>query len=367
MRRSPIHHLLADLGARFVKRGTYETVGSFSDEESEYNSVRNTIGLSDFSHMQVFSGNPDDVIFGLDEALTGNVANIRYGRVLHTLLLNEEGRIRSDVYVACSDEELLVLTESCCAEQEISGLLCGAAPALQEITEGSALFSLDGPHAWEVVKKLFGRDVLGMLYLSIEEHVLDGATVHLIRAGKTSEFGYLLVVPSSDAETIWRALQLAGEEYGLGLCGLDVQDLLRLDGRFHNVQREGSRVGDPLALGLQWMFDFDKEKFIGRDAVLRRRERGLERKILGICATTGRAGVNPGDRISLDQADVGEIVTAEHSYTLERRIGLALVDKEVSFPGVDFKVVGEEGETTVRSISMPPFVPRSLLVKLDEV
>jgi len=366
MRRSPVYDLLADEGARFTELDGFEIAAGFSTMKDEYTTVRESVGLSDCSHILRFSGNVDDAVYGLDETLTGNVANIRYGRVLHTLLLDEAGYEMADVYVACDDEDLLVLCETCAPRDEIERLILGSGTPLSNVSDETAVFSLDGPRAWEVVSDLFSREVLGMPYLSVEDYEIEGTSVRLIRAGKTSEFGYLMVVPSSDAVQVWNTLSDRGAAYSLGLCGRDAMDLLMLDGRFHNANREGRVVRDPLAMGLQWMFDFDKAGFVGRKAVMERRKVGVDRKVIGMLFDED-AGIRPKDAVLCRGEPVGEVVNCGFSYTLNRGIALAIIEWGTAYSGVDFLVRSRDGEVSATSASMPPFVPKSLLVKFDEV
>lgn len=365
-RRTPLHPRLAQAGAVFVDRDDFEVCGALADRESEYRTVREHAGLADFSHLLKFRGRVDDALYPLDETLTGNVANLRFGRVLHTLLTDAQGRILADCLVACDDEDLFVLAEPCAPSAAVHERLCGPDSGLTNVTDDLVVLSLDGPTAWGAPRDLFGRDVLGMPYLSIEPHELDG-TVHLIRAGKTAEFGYLVMADAARATGLWDRLLDAGARHGTGPVGLDVHDDLRLDGRFFNVHREGRVVGDPLELGLQWMIDFAKDTFVGRDAILGRRLAGVTHKLLGVALAAGQDGMAQDDDVLLDGESVGRIVTTGWSYTMGRRIGLARVVCQAAFSGLDLTVRHQGGERDAVSLSMPPFVPKSLTVRLDEV
>jgi len=366
MSRSPLHDRLTRAGAAFAERDGFEACTGFGNRESEYRAVRERVGLADFSHVLKYRGRVDDALYPLDETLTGNVANLRFGRVLHTLLTGTDGRILADVYVACDDEDLFVLAETCAAPDVVDALLCRPGSGLTNVSGELAVLSIDGPAAWSAPRELFGRDVLGMPYLSIEPHDLDGP-VHLIRAGKTAEFGYLVLVESGRAGGVWDRLMDAGSRHGIAPVGLDVHDDLRLDGRFFNVHREGRVVGDPLELGLQWMIDFAKDTFVGRDAILAHRDAGVDHKVLGIALAAGRDGMTSGDDVRLDGEPVGRVVTTGWSYTMDRRIGLARVAHDVAFAGLDLAVHHDGADLEAVSLSMPPFVPKSLTVRLDEV
>lgn len=366
-RRSPLNDRLASAGAVFSDRDGCEACAAFGPREPEYRAVREHVGIADFSHLLKYRGHVDDALYPLDETLTGNVANLRFGRVLHTLLADDDGRILADVFVACDDEDLLVLAEPCAPAETIDALLCRPGSGLSNATGDLAVLSLDGPAAWGAPRDLFGRDVLGMPYLSIEPHDLDGP-LHLLRAGKTAEFGYLVVVDAGRAGATWDRLMEAGERHRMAPVGLDVHDDLRLDGRFFNVHREGRIVGDPLELGLQWMIDFGKDAFVGRHAILARREAGIDFKSLGVALPPGRKeDIGLGDEVLLDGEPVGRVVTAGWSFTMGRRVCLARVTRSAAYAGLDMVVRHAGRDLEAVSLSMPPFVPKSLAVRLDEI
>ncbi len=352
-------------GAVLADRDGATYIARYGDVESEVRAVREAVGLMDASHVMVFKGTVDDALYPLDEVFAGNVANLRYGRVLHTLLADDAGQVIADAYIACNDDEILVLCEACVPRAEVARLLAGCPVA--DVSDDVAVFCLDGPKAWGPLRDLAGRDILGMPYLSVENHVLDGAPVQILRAGKTAEFGYWIVAAAADAAKVHGRLMAAGARYGIAPYGLDALDLLKLDGRFVNVNREGRVVRDPLPLGLQWMMDFQKERWSGRDAVLARRAAGVAHKVVGFALAAGQRGVRVGDVVRLDGEAVGEVVACGWSLGLGREMGLALLDRPVAWAGLDFVVDAASGPLAARSISLPPFVPASLTVKLDEV
>jgi aminomethyltransferase len=360
---------LAAAGALFRERHGAEVAARVAGRDAEHAAVRDAAGLTDFSFLHKFRVPSERGLDFLDALLAGNVPKIRYGRVLHTFLADGDGLLLGDCYVANNDEEFVFLCEGIAPDAELPGILqaAGAAEAgVEDLTENHALLSVDGFKAWEVVREIFGADVLGLPYLSIEVYPFQGAPVRLIRAGKTSEFGYLLLAPGSVAPALFDTLQAAVVGRKGCLCGVDAHDDLRLEGRFPNIQAEGLRVRDPLVLGLQWMIDFDKEKFRGRDAIHQRRAGGLRRKIVGVAAEPGGDALVTGARIFHASRPVGEVVADCHSYVLNRRLALAVFPVELAYSGLSFRLGAHSGPV-VKTISMPPIMPKSLTVKLDEM
>lgn len=366
MRTSPIRELLAERGAQFVERAGVEVVSRFTDPVEEYKAVREAVAITDFSFCTRHRV-PEEGLDALELYAAGSVANIRFGRVLHTAALDDDGLLESDLYVANDDENLLLFGESLVPDGDTAAALeqvGGAAAGVADISSETALFGVDGFKAWAAVKELFGPDVLGLPYLSIENYEVDGVEIKLVRGGKTSEFGYLLLVPAAEAAAIWQRVEDAGKPHGLMPIGVEAHSMLRLDGRFFNIHEEGAKVRDPLPLGLQWMVDLEGDDFRGRGPLLERRAAGYDKKIIGVLPGDAAGGLAAGDAIQHQGEQVAEVVTACDSPTLGRRVGLALFDLPYAYSGLEFE--GDDGRS-IRTISLPPFTPKSLTVKLDEM
>lgn len=368
MRTLPLREKYVSAGASMAERYGVEVVARVKEPETEYNHIRNAAGVTDFSFMQVFRIPEEKAIDYLDGLLAGNVAKTRFGRVLHTFLADKQGHLVSDCYVANNDEEFLLLCESIASDDDVRKILSetGSQEAeCTELTDTVAVIGIDGFRGWEVAKSLFGVDILGLPYLSIETYSFQEQQVRLIRAGKTSEFGYLLLAPRSIAGELFDTVVAAAEKLDGGLCGVDIHNDLRLEGRFFNIFAEGARVQDPLPLGLQWMIDFDKGEFHGSDALLSRREQDLSRKITGIRGGQG-VDVSDGDTLYSEGKEIGKVITSCYSHVLERHLGLALLPFEIAYSGLTFSL-DDAGSRVVETISMPPIMPKSLGVKLDEM
>ena len=368
MRTSPLHDFFAQSGARFAERYGVEIVDAVSGPDQEYALVRDAVALSDASYMQVFRIPEAAAIDALDPQLAGNVARIRFGRMLHTFLADAEGHIAADCYVANNDEEFLLICESLVDDAAIRKQFMeagGPESGMEDLTETHAVLSLDGYKAWAVAREVFGSDILGLPYLSVETCTFEGETVRLFRAGKTSEFGYLVLICREKAEALAAALAAAVARQGGGLCGCSIQNDLRLEGRFFNVYAEGAVVRDPLALGIQWMIDFEKPDFCGGEAIRQQRDAGVRHKIMGVIAQPGQDLPAEAPLFEGDE-EVGHMVASCMSHVLGCRMGLALVHIDRAYVGVTLSL-GTSGGPSITTISMPPIMPKSLSVKLDEV
>jgi len=369
MRTLPLHDRLAHKGAVFQERYGVQVPLTFSGLEAEHRLIRDKVGITDFSYMQKFRISADAGVDFLDNLFAGNVAKTRFCRVLHTFLADPQGNIIADCYVANNDEDFIVLCESIVDDQALREFFNknqAAQAGLEDLTDTHVLISIDGYKAWALVRDIFGTDVLGLPYLSIEAYPFEGKNISLFRAGKTSEFGYLIMAPKEMGFHLMEVLVDTAQKYEGRLCGVKVHDALRLEGRFFNIFAEGARVKDSLTLGLQWMIDFDKEAFIGRDPILRKREKGLQNKIIGIKADVSASEFIPGAELFSGGKKVAVVEACCFSHILDSRLGLAVFPVGIAYAGLKFNL-GKSDGPTIESISMPPIVPKSLSVKLDEL
>ena len=367
MRNSPFHNFFAEAGFSFQERHGINIARTMGDTALEYKMVRESVALSDASHMQVFRLPEANALDALDPLLAGNPARARFGRILHTFLADESGDVLADCYLANNDDEFLLVVESIREDAEIRDFFLSNARAagIEDLTESHALISVDGYKAWAVIKDLFGSDTLGLPYLSVENCDFNGEPVRLLRTGKTSEFGYLTLINREKSEGLLKTLLESIKAQGGGLCGSAIHDDLRLEGRFFNIYVEGAVVRDPLQLGLQWMIDFEKPSFCGAAQIRQRREAGLKSKIIGLQALPNQA--IPKNASLFDEGmQKGLVVASCFSYELGCKIGLALLQCDVAYAGLTLQLGAPDGPE-LRTISMPPIMPKSLTVKLDEI
>jgi aminomethyltransferase len=366
MRTSTIQSLLKERGATFREMMGREIACGFSSFEEEYKAVREAVGLTDFSFATKFRVS-ESALDIFERYAAGSVANIRFGRILHTMAVDDDGMLENELYIANDDDKLILIGEAIVPDDAVKSSLLQSADdssALEDLSESHALFGVDGFNAWGVVRDLLGSDILGLPYMSIETYKVDGIEVKLFRAGKTSEFGYLLMTDASCAANLWRKIESVGEKWGLKPVGFDTHMALRLDGRFFNIHREGVSVRDPLPLGLQWMMDLEGEDYRGKDALMKRRETGVTRKIIGVMTEGKDRPLKVGDEIFYQKTPIAKTAAAVYSPVLSTYVGLALFDMEYAYAGLAFE--GADGRA-ITTISMPPFTAKSLTVRLDEL
>jgi aminomethyltransferase len=298
-----------------------------------------------------------DAYDALDSLLPAELF-LRDGQVLATLLLDDAAHPFADVYIGRDDRSFIILAEGLDA-----GALTAAlrdAPgrfdcAVENLLEDRLLLSVDGPYAWEVVGELIGPEVLGLPYLSM---FTQGKTL-CIRAGKTGEYGYHLLVPRP-TDAIRERLARLTPAFDLVETGLDALDRCALENWFFNIRREGrAEWATPLELQLQWRVSARKS-FRGSAELARRRTEGPQRRLTMLASEHALA---LGDRIRLDDREVGSVVNAGASPLRGDWLALAFLDIAVALPGIEtFHVLRDDASFGLRSVSPPALHNRSLFV-----
>jgi glycine cleavage system T protein (aminomethyltransferase) len=183
-----------------------------------------------------------------------------------------------------------------------------------------------------------------------------GARCLVARTGYTGEDGFELYCNAEDAERLWNALLEAGAREGLVPVGLGARDTLRLEKAYPLYGHELDDATTPLEAGLEWVTKFSKSSFIGRDALLRQKQEGIKRKLVGLELL--EPGIARSEYPLLkDGKIIGRVTSGTKSPTLGKSIALGYVAVEESKIDtvVDVEIRGRRTKTKVVSL---PFYRR---------
>src|SRR5438128_7065937 len=307
----------------------------YTSIREEHRAVREAVGLFDLSHMGELRLKDDAAAQRL---LTRDLTALRTGRVQYALLCNDGGGIVDDVLVyAVADGGYLLVVNAGNQDSDFDWIRSHSPDgAVFSVGREWALVGVQGPRAVGLVQRLTTSALSGVKYYAfIEGRVADVACV-ISRTGYTGEDGFELFCAPSDAQLLWRALLEAGTSDGIRPAGLGARDTLRLEAgmRLHGNDIDAST--NPLEAGLDWTLSLDKD-FVGRDAIVQARQRGLSRVLVGFkmldrsIPRHGYAVVDNGQR-------VGTVTSGNVSFTLGYNIGMAYVPPTMAEPGSRFGV-----------------------------
>ena len=117
----------------------------------------------------------------------------------------------------------------------------------------------------------------------------------------------------------------------------------------------GSDMDDgttPLEAGLGWVVKLDKGDFIGRDALVRQREQGIARKLVGfVLVEPGIA--RHGHPVLQGGQKVGLVTSGTRSPSLGTSIGLAYLPTALAAEGSTFAVDIRGRHAAARAVKTP--------------
>jgi aminomethyltransferase len=303
----------------------------------EHRAVRTAAGLFDVSHMgEVRVAGPGALAF-LQRLTPNDVSKLGPGRAHYSGLLTERGTYLDDILVyRFGDDDFLVVVNASNRERDfawIAGHAAGAAAVeVADVSDDWALLALQGPRAAAVLAPLTDVDLGALRYYGFARGHAAGAPAIVSRTGYTGEDGFELFVAPAAARRVWDALLAAGASHGLAPAGLGARDTLRLEAAMALYGHELDEETTPLEAGLGWVVKLDKGDFIGRDALVRQREEGIPRRLVGF-EVRERGIARDGHRVVAGGEVVGRVTSGTWSPTFAKALGMAYVPPDLAAPG----------------------------------
>jgi glycine cleavage system aminomethyltransferase T len=344
----------------------------YSSKENEYEHLRRGIGLSDWEHVSRVQVKGPDALDVVNRLVLSDAARIPVGRVAATFILNPDGSVFADTYVWNHWESYFLLAEGPGPGELLRFVNTHGAPSerttVTDIADQVAIFGIDGPFAWELLKELIGVKILGLRYLEVmPQQSIAGVHVDILRAGKTGEFGYLVVCPTASANSVWTALLEKGKDFDATQCGRQALDLCKLENRFINMQHEGAKAANALELNCRIMVQRDKEEYTAAEAIQKALAGDVKRRLIGLVFDDpGNVPIEAGAIVQYQDDEIGEVVAADFSYVLGRDIALAFIHNDYAFVGCPYSVKTRAGLRAAQTVSAPFIFNKSLTLRPQE-
>jgi aminomethyltransferase len=192
-----------------------------------------------------------------------------------------------------------------------------------------------------------------MEYYSFKIGKLAGIEQVIVSAtGYTGAGGFEVYVPNAHAETVWKAIFAAGEEFGIRPVGLAARDTLRLEMGYCLYGNDIDDTTSPLEAGLGWITKFTKD-FINAEALKKQKEAGLSRALVGFIMT--ERGIPRGhyEIWDADQQVIGHVTSGSQSPTLGLGIGLGYVPTALAKPGTELYVNIRQKPVKAQVVKLP--------------
>lgn len=367
LRVSPFHARQRELGAYFLEGGGwerpywYESNAALLDElpdawrpvardpwssrfyspiaAAEAWKTRTAVAMFDMTPLRRFEIAGPGAVDLLQRLTTGDVSK-KPGAVTYTLLLDDQGGIRSDVTVARLDEEtfqvgangpvdLVYLTREARRQRQNT-------PArwvtVRDITGGTCCVGLWGPLARDLVSSISNDDFTneGLRYFRAKKAVIGGVPVTAMRLSYVGELGWELYTSADNGQRLWDQLWQAGQPYGVAAAGRSAFNALRLEKGYRSWGTDMTTEYDPYEAGVGFAVRTAKESFVGKAALEGRSEDTASRRLRCLTMDDGRSVVLGKEPVLRDGERLGYVTSAAYGYTIGKPIAYAYLPSSIN-------------------------------------
>ena len=349
IRRTPFHQHLLDQGAVMGELAGWERANWFANEgqtpEYEYSwkrqnffgnvaaelgAVRTNVGMYDMSSFGKIRVEGRDAV-GFMNYVGGGHYDVPVGKIVYTQFLNNKAGIEADVTVTrLSETVFLVVTPAATrlADQVWMQRNIGDHNVvITDVTAGEGVIAVMGPNARKLLQAVspndFSNDVNPFGTAQEIELGMGMARVH--RVTYVGELGWEVYVSSDMAAYAFEVLHAAGQDMGVKLCGMHMMDAGRIEKGFRHFGHDITSEDHVLEAGLGFAVKTDKPAFIGRDAVLRKKDEGLNSRLVQFKLTDPEPLLYHNEPVMRDGEVVGYLSSGVYGHHMGAAMGMGYV------------------------------------------
>ncbi|MFC4668958.1 FAD-dependent oxidoreductase [Seohaeicola nanhaiensis] len=349
VRRTPFHAHLAERGAVFgelagweranwfVRPGqaaeytyTWGRQSFFPNVAAELAAVRGGVGMYDMSSFGKLRVEGPDAESFLNHVCGAEMA-VPMGKIVYTQFLNARGGIEADVTVTrLSETAYLVVTPAATRladETWLRRALGDRRVVITDVTAGEGVLAVMGPRARELMQLVSPNDFSNAAnpFGTMQDIELGLGLARAHRVSYVGELGWEIYVSADMAGHAFETLWEAGQGLGLRLCGMHMMDCARIEKGFRHFGHDITCEDHVLEAGLGFAVKTAKPKFIGREAVLRKKEAGLDRRMLQFRLTDPEPLLYHNEPLLRDGKIVGHLSSGAYGHHLGAAIGMGYV------------------------------------------
>jgi len=359
MKTTPFTEKHIALGAKMHEFAGYNMPIEYSGIIDEHLTVCQGVGVFDVSHMGEFWVKGPKALAFLQKVTSNNVAVLTSGKIQYTCFPNDKGGIVDDLLVyQYEPEKYMLVVNAANIEKDwdwcVSHNTEGA--ELENASDHMAQLAVQGPKAILALQKLTDIDLSSIPYYTFKVGKFAGEeNVIISNTGYTGAGGFELYFYPNVADTIWKAVFEAGEEFDIKPIGLGARDTLRLEMGFCLYGNDLDDTTSPIEAGLGWITKFiEGKEFINRPMLEKQKAEGVTRKLVGFEMVDRGIPRHGYELVNSDGEKIGIVTSGTMSPTRKIGIGMGYVKPEYGKAGTEI-CIDMRGRKLKAVVVKPPF------------
>ncbi|MEX0583294.1 MAG: aminomethyltransferase family protein, partial [Sneathiella sp.] len=329
----------------------------FEHVGNEVRTMRTNAGLIDITSFSKFEVSGPGAEAYLDRLVCRKLPK-GIGRINLSHALNKRGGIRSEFTIMRDGPEQFYLVSSGAAERFDYDYLLKNLPGdgsvrLDNVTTAHGVLVLAGPKSRDILRKITDVDLSnnGFKWLTGQHITVGLAPCRALRVNFVGDLGWELHHPIEYQNHIYDAIVKAGEEFGLGMCGMRAMDSLRLEKNYRMWGQDLTREYSVFEAGLERFVHLDKGDFIGRDALIKQKADGVPQSFVCL-EVDGITDADPlGNEPLYDTSGniVGRATAGAYGHWVEKSLAQGYIKAGMEAVGtrLEIEILGERYPATI--------------------
>ncbi|MGE5327230.1 MAG: glycine cleavage system aminomethyltransferase GcvT [Deltaproteobacteria bacterium] len=355
LKQTALHAAHKAAGARMVDFAGWDMPVEYSGITQEHLAVRTAAGLFDVSHMGEIEIRGVGALALVQHVTSNDASQLKDSQAQYTALMLENGAAIDDCLVhKVGDENYFLCVNAANEEKDFDWIrrAAGHEATVRDVSDEYSQIALQGPRSAAILARTTKTDLSQLRYYWFTNAECCGVRGILARTGYTGEDGFEFYFPPQHSRRVWEGLTEAGKPDGLVPCGLGARNTLRLEAAYPLYGHELDEQTTLLEAGLGWICKLGKGEFIGRQALVEQREKGLRKKLIGF-EMTDRGIARDGYDIYIAGRRAGKVTSGSPAPFLKKNIGLAYVPPEQASAGAEIQIDIRGRMVAAKQVTLP--------------
>jgi len=362
---TPLHKEHLKLKARMIPFDGFDMPVQYTSIIEEHFAVRERVGIFDVSHMGEIELKGKDALPFTDYLVTNSIMNMKDGDIKYSPLCYSHGGQVDDLFVYKIRDDFVLLVVNASPNYSIKDyewMVKNKGDFDVEIFNKSkdyAEVAVQGPDSEKLLEPLVKGEI-SLKELKRFKFIfgeLFGKKILISRTGYTGEDGFeIYTFKPQDIIDIWKGILIEGEKFAIKPCGLGARDTTRFEVCYWLYGNDIDETVNPLESGQGWTVKFNKEKFIGKEALLKIKEKGISREMVGLFVPQG--GIpRHGMEVKKNNKKIGYITSGNYCPSLKRVYAMAILDLPYTQKGNKVDIIIRNKEIEAEVVDMPFLAP----------